>query len=155
VSGLHASDGATPETRIWLAVVDAVPPNPHVRESEVDFPPRDVGFPRTVTVQVAPDPASVAVPQVSAVIEKFVESPRAGAEHVVAVAVPEFVSVKTWVPEFDPTSIFPKSFVSGDQAKLGAIPVTTIWFAVVEAVPPNPQVRDRVVESAPVVVGFP
>jgi hypothetical protein len=74
---------------------------------------------------------------------KFVVSVIVGAEQLVAVAPPEFVRVKTWVPEFDPTLMFPKSLVSGDQARLGAIPVTMIWFAVVVAVPPKPQVRER------------
>jgi formaldehyde-activating enzyme involved in methanogenesis len=138
-----------------LAVVDAVPPNVHVRESVVAFAPAVVGFPRTSTVQVALEPARVFVPQLSVVIVKFVVSEIEGAEHPVAVAPPEFVSVKVWVVEFDPTLMFPKSNVSGDQARLAAIPVTTIWFVVVVEVPPNVQVRERVATFAPTVVGLP
>jgi hypothetical protein len=46
-----------------------------------------------MTVQVAEEPARSAVPQLSVVIVKFVESPRDGAEQPVADAVPEFVRV--------------------------------------------------------------
>jgi hypothetical protein len=95
------------------------PPKVHVRERVVDFAPAEVGFPFTVTVQVAPDPARFAVPQVSAVIVKFVTSVIEGAEHPVADAVPALVKVKTWVPDEEPTFTFPKSWVSGVQASEG------------------------------------
>jgi hypothetical protein len=126
VSGVHAREAEVPFTRIWFAVVDGVPPNVQVRDRVVDFAPFVVGFPFTVTVQVAPAPASVPAPQVSAVIVKFVVSVIEGAEHPVAVAVPEFVKVKTWVPDEEPRLIFPKSKVSGAQARTGAIPFTRI-----------------------------
>jgi hypothetical protein len=78
-----------------------------------------VGFAWTRTVQVAPDPARSLVPQLSVVIVKSVEFVRAGAVHPVAVEPPEFDKVNVCVAEFDPTLMFPKSFVSGDQARLG------------------------------------
>ncbi len=142
-------------TTIWFAVVAASPPKLQVRESVVVFAPGVVGFPRIVTVQVVPDPARSAVPQVSAVTVKFVASVMVGVEHPVADAAPEFVSVKTWVPEFDPTLMLPKFFVNGVHAREAAVPVTVIWFVVVEAAPPKVQVLERVVDLAPTVVGFP
>jgi hypothetical protein len=74
-------------------VVVAVPPKEQVRERVVACAPAVVGFPWTMTVQVAEEPARSAVPQLSVVIVKFVESPRDGAEQPVADAVPEFVRV--------------------------------------------------------------
>lgn len=94
---------------IWLLVVLAVPPNVHVRDRVVASAPCAVGFARTVTVHVVLEPARFAAPQVSAVIVKFVTSVIEGAEQPVAVAAPELVRVNTCVPEFDPTSMFPKS----------------------------------------------
>jgi hypothetical protein len=155
VRGVQAKEGARPVTVIWFAVVEAVPPNVQDRESVAVFAPEVVGFPRTMTVQVALAPARSLVPQLSVVIVKFVESLIVGAEQLVAVAVPEFVSVNVSVAEFDPTFTFPKSWVSGLHASVGDRPVTVIWFAVVEAVPPNVQVRERVAVFAPAVVGFP
>jgi hypothetical protein len=155
VRGVHAKEGKIPVTVIWFAVVDAVPPNVQVRERVAVFAPVEVGLPRTITVQVALAPARLPVEQLSVVIVKCVVSLIVGAEQPVAVAVPEFVSVKVSVAEFDPTFTFPKSWVSGVQARVGAIPVTVIWFAVVDAVPPKVQVRERVAVFAPVEVGFP
>jgi hypothetical protein len=108
------------------------------------------------TVHVALEPARVFVPQLSVVIVNSVGlvPVSIGAEHPVAVAVPEFVRVKVWVPESSPTLTFPKSWVRGVQARLGAVPVTVIWFVVVVAVPPKVHVRERVADFVPFVVGF-
>jgi hypothetical protein len=139
---------------IWFAVVVAVPPNVQVRESVAVFAPVEVGFPRTITVQVALAPARLFVLQLSVVIVKWVVLEIVGAEHPVAVAVPAFVSVKVSVAEFDPTFTEPKSWVMGDQAKLGASAFVVIPFAVVVGVPPTVQVRDRVVVFAPALWGI-
>jgi hypothetical protein len=98
-------------------------------------------------------PARSAVPQVSLERVKFVESSIVGAEHPVAVAPPEFVNVNAWFVEAPPTETFPKSWVSGVHARTGSTPVTRIWFAVVEAVPPKVQVRERVAVRAAAEVG--
>ena len=71
-----------------------VPPKVQVRESVVALAPAVVGFPRMMTVQVALAPARSFVLQLSVVIVKLVVSAIEGAEHPVAVAVPEFVRVK-------------------------------------------------------------
>lgn len=97
-----------------------------MRERVVDFPPEVAGLPFTVTVQVPPVPVRSAVPQVSAVIVKFVTSVIEGAEHPVAEEDPAFVRVKTWVPDEEPTLTFPKSFVRGVQAKEADVPFTRI-----------------------------
>jgi hypothetical protein len=111
---------------IWFVVVVAVPPNVQTWERVADFTPEVVGFPRRVTVQVPPPLASPLVPQVSAVIVKFVASEIVGAVQPFDAEVPEFVRVKTWVPEFDPTFTSPKSWVRGLQASTGSTPFTTI-----------------------------
>jgi hypothetical protein len=58
-------------------------------------------------VQVVLEPARSDVPQVSLESVKFVVSEIVGAEQPVAEAVPEFVSVKVWAEELDPTLMFP------------------------------------------------
>jgi hypothetical protein len=155
VSGVQAKFGAIPVTMIWFAVVVVVPPKVQVRESVAAFAPTVVGLPATLIVQVAPEPASVLVPQVSAESVKSVVLSIVGAEHPVAVVGPEFVRVNVWVAELEPTLMLPKLFVSGDQAREGTTPFTRIWFVVVEATPPKVQVRERVADFAPAVVGLP
>ena len=108
----------------------------HVLASVVAWLPAEAGRARTTTAHVAPGLARGLVPQPSLVIVKFVESVRVGAEHPVAVAVPEFVSVNVFVAEFVPTSTSPKSNRSGLQANAGRTPVAVIWFMLVVAVPP-------------------
>jgi hypothetical protein len=109
-------------------VVEAVPPNVQVRDRVAVFAPLVVGFAFTSIVQVAPEPAKSAVPQPSEESVNSVGSapPRVGAEHPVAEAVPEFVSVNVWFEELDPTLMFPKAWVSGVHARDACTPVTVI-----------------------------
>jgi hypothetical protein len=121
----------------------------------VAFAPVDAGFAVTTRVHVPPDPVRFPVVQVSLDSVKSVVLSIECAEQPVAVSVPEFVRVKVGPAELEPTFTFPKSWVSGVQARLGATPVTTIWLVVVVAVPPKVQVRERVVAFEPAVVGLP
>jgi hypothetical protein len=84
-----------------------VPPKVHVRDRVAVFVPVTVGFAFTSIVQVVLEPARSDVPQVSLESVKFVVSEIVGAEQPVAEAVPEFVSVKVWAEELDPTLMFP------------------------------------------------
>jgi hypothetical protein len=126
VSGVQAKEGSTPVTVIWFVVVVAVPPNVQVRDRVAVFAPLVVGFAFTSIVQVALDPAKSAVPQPSEESVKFVESEIVGAEHPVAEAPPEFVSVNVVFVELDPTLMFPYACVSGLQARDACTPVTVI-----------------------------
>jgi hypothetical protein len=154
VRGVQAKDAWVPVTVIWFVVVVAVPPNVQVRDRVAVFAPAVVGFALTLIVQVALEPARSLVPQPSEESVKSVELSIVGAEHPVAEAVPEFVSVNVWFEELDPTLMFPNAWVRGVQAKDAWVPVTVIWFVVVVAVPPNVHVRDRVAVFAPAVVGL-
>jgi hypothetical protein len=136
-------------------VVETVPPTVQVRDRVAVLAPPEAGFPRTITVQVALAPARLFVLQLSVVIVKFVVSLMVGAEQPVAEPVPELVSVNVSVDEFAPTATLPKACVRGVQANEGETPVTLISFVVVDAVPPNVHVRERVAVFAPSVVGFP
>ena len=102
---------------IWFVVVVAVPPNVQVRDRVAVFAPAVVGFALTLIVQVALLPARSEGPQVSLESVKFVESEIVGAEHPVAEAPPEFVSVNVVFVELDPTWMLPNAGVSGVQAK--------------------------------------
>ena len=102
--------GSVPVTPMPFAVVDAVPPKVQARERVAVREPDAAGSARTVTVQVPPPEARFAVPQPFAVIVKspaFVPEITA-LEQPVAVAVPEFVKVKTSVVDCAPTMTEPK-----------------------------------------------
>jgi hypothetical protein len=147
--------GVMPVTVIWSAVVVTVPPTVQVRDSVAVRAPVVVGAAATSIVQVAFAPARSLVPQLSFASAK---SPafapvNVGAEQLVAEAVPELVSVKLCAAEVVPTSWLPKPCVSGVQARLGDVPVTVIWSALVVTVPPTVQVRDSVAVRTPGVLG--
>ena len=131
-----------------------MPPTVQVLESVAVFAPVVVGFARMSTVQVPPPDATFAVVQLSVTIEKSVVFEREGAEHPVAFAVPEFVSVNVTLEEFVLMRTFPNAFERGDHASEGAVPVAVMRFAVVVGVPPTVQTRESVAVFAPVVVGF-
>jgi hypothetical protein len=151
VSGDQVSVGWMPVTIIIFEFVEAVLPTVQVRDKVVGWAPEERGFPRMLTVHVPPDAVRFAVPQVSVRIVKFVVSVIEGGEQPVAAAPPEFVNVKVWVEELNPTLIGPKSWESGDHAKAGASPVTVIELVDAEA---EPQVKPNVVDLAPADVGF-
>jgi hypothetical protein len=155
VKGVHAKFGETPVTVIWLAVVVTVPPSMQVRLRVVVLAPMTVGAALTAMVQVAPPLARSLVPQVSPdnVNSLGLVPASTGAEHPVALALPELVRVKVWDAEVAPVLIDPKFWVKGSQARLIFVPVTVIWSAVVVTVPPTVQDRISVVVLFPVVVG--
>ena len=93
---LCAAEASCPVAVILLAVVVTVPPKVQVRERCAVLLPEEVGFARTLTVQVPPLAVTLLVEQLSVVISNwsaFVPA-KTGAEHPVAAAAPEFVSVK-------------------------------------------------------------
>lgn len=116
----------TPVVVMRLAVVETVPPTVHVRERVAVFAPVVVGFARATTVQVPPPEAISEVLQLSVTIEKSVVLEMLGAEHPLALAVPEFVRVNVTFEEFDPTTIFPYALVSGDQASEATLADTRV-----------------------------
>jgi hypothetical protein len=111
-----------------LAVVVTVPPTVQVLLRVAALAPVVLGAAATSMVQVALLPARVLVPQLSL---ESVKSPElvpasTGAEQPVAVPVPELVRVKVLVAEVVVVLTDPKLNVRGDQAKIGAVPVTVI-----------------------------
>jgi hypothetical protein len=72
-----------------------------------------------------------------------------GSPQPVAAALPEFERVKVWGAEVLPTVTLPKSWVRGDQARTGAMPLALIWFRAVVGVPPTAQELERVVAVGP------
>jgi hypothetical protein len=110
----------------WMSprVVEAVI-GPQVRVKIVSFGPIDWGLARTWTVQLEPAPRD-GVKHVFEVISKSVKLLSAGIEQLVAAKFPAFWRVKVLAVETDPTTVFPKLCVRGDQASATVIPFAVI-----------------------------
>jgi hypothetical protein len=116
--GAMESDGSVPFAVMSWEVVEAVPPTPQVRVRVATAAPRVWGLARMETSQVEVGGRLVVV-HVSVTMVKSVVLSSAGAEQLIALAVPEFARVRVWLEEWLPKLTFPKSKESGDQASMG------------------------------------
>jgi len=141
---------AAPDCPVPESVALSEPPGVAITVSEVWRAPVDDGLKRTVTLQLPPG-ARVMPMQVSAVIVKSADDPRAAAPIVPEVAPPVFETVKSKVALCAPTVSPPKSCEVGPIASEAAASPLPDRLLVV--MPPGAPLTVSMPLAAPVAVG--